>query len=763
MQTLNIDQLCREGMKFSHLYSAVSLCAITRACLMPGKHAVFWVFNMGLIRYTSAVQRKLPILLLFVFVLTFFVNAQSAVSDEKVPLLKIPAARRDLAAAAERIRSQLADLPSFSETRQIDAYGFHGEHLPALDEMPESPRWSVALSWASTAKLAQVILVPAIDPRQGAIHGYGFPRRFRVSKQFADGTLETVAEWMTEDCPDPGHVPLQINISTPRCASIRIDVYRGAEEGGREFFALAEIFGIVKNDIWRPHEVTAGPGFESRPYWSAEYLGDQKTGLGMPLGLAPTNLNTEVVRDFSVVFEQPPETDALIEFDLGSNRRMGWLTLFPASPPRGSIVPGYGFPRKIELTGVRTEGSQTVDRVFDGWNGGNPGDNAVRIPLYGFEGRYLRLNVSHFSEQNGRKIFALGEAIITMKDEAYPVQATRLEGFPQGADEQVGYLTDGLVGGAPAMHLLDWFELIGRQNRLKLQLNETLAADRALELRWVQARQRGEISLAVTGLLALSAWVIHRRISLQRLRLRIAEERHQTEMEQMKLRFFTHISHELRTPLTVIPAPIERAMKEVGEGKLRTYLGVALRNVHELQQLVEQILDLRRIQDGMMKFQPAELELVGQVDSIIDTMRPLADAKGIDLMFEPAESCLIVQSDPRALKRILGNLIGNAIKFTPSGGRVAVGLSVKNHTMGLSVEDTGPGIAAEDRANIFEQHYRGQSPSAMQAPGSGLGLALVHEVVGLLGGEVRVDSPVVEGRGSRFTVELPLNKGTDDA
>lgn len=718
---------------------------------------------MGTMLQDSDVPRRALILLLAVIPLVMFVSAESVGLLGTVSLLEIPEARRELAAEAELVRAELAELPDFSETRQIDAYGFHGAYLPVLDEIPESPRWTVTLSWGAIAKLEQVILVPAIDPRSGKVQGYGFPRRFRVSKLLPDGTSEVVVEWIDEDCPDPSHVPLRINISEPRGAAVRIDVYRGKKEGSMEFFALGEVFGVVEKEIWKANTVQARPAFESSPYWSKNYLADQKTGLGMPLGLAPANQETEARRDFSVKFERSFKDNCLIDFDLGSQKKMGWLTLIPAKPPSGSIVPGYGFPRKIKLFGGREVGNKAVFRpIKSGSYQGAVGDNAVRIPLYAFEGRWLRLDISDLAKHNGRKIFALGEASISMRETQYPVEGVRLRGFPEGAESRTGALTDGFAGGRPKLPMMEWFELIERQHGLTQRLDEIILADTAMEVRWAKAVKKLIIVAVILFLLALVALGIHRQLSLQQLRSRITEERHHTEIEQMKLRFFTHISHELRTPLTVIPAPIERAMKQVGEGKLRTYLGVALKNVHELQQLVDQILDMRQIQDGKMKIVPLEMELVVHVQSIIDSIRPLAEDKGIGLVFDPAVESYVVRMDPEALKRVLGNLMGNAIKFTPSGGRIVVRLSVARRAIVFSVEDNGPGIAADDLSNIFEQHYRGHSSSVVQTQGSGMGLALVHEVVTLLGGKVKVQSPVGDGRGSRFTVKIPIKKGMND-
>lgn len=251
----------------------------------------------------------------------------------------------------------------------------------------------------------------------------------------------------------------------------------------------------------------------------------------------------------------------------------------------------------------------------------------------------------------------------------------------------------------------------------------------------------------------------------------VAQERSRAEVAQMKLDLFTHLSHELRTPLTVIPLPIERAMAALPDGKLKNYLGVALKNVRELQLLVEQILDMRRLQEGKLRILPREMEMVGQTREIIESFQILAEHKQIRLDFEPQTAPLQVRFDPQALLRVLGNLIGNAIKFTPTQGRVTVGLSVSRNressarsrlTAIFEVEDTGPGIPAEVLPHVFDPFYRETANRTRGLPGAGVGLALTHELVERLGGTIQVVSPIQEnpggGSGTRFRVELPLEE-----
>lgn len=689
-------------------------------------------------------------------------NAEVKLSSHDITLLKIPEARKQLELEAKKIRNKLADFQNFNEPQQLDSYGFHGEHLPILDELPKSPRWTMKLSWGKVAKLEQVILMPAIDPRSRKLDGYGFPRRFRILKEFSDGSCELITEWMEEDCPDPSHVPLRINISEPLSETIRIDVYRGAQEGGLEFFALGEIFGVVDGEVWQATKVHASPEFKSLPYWCKNFLADQKTGFGIPLGVASKSHQTKnrnkTKNDFSIAFQQSARDDCFIDIDLGSVKKMGWLTLLPAKSPGSRIVPGYGFPKRIQFFSGRTIDEKIVFKpTRDDIYKGNPGDNAVRIPLYAREGRWLRMQMSNFATLNGQDILALGEISISMREQVYPVQSIKLKGFPDGTEQFTGALTDGLVGDRPELQMMEWFDLIELHHQLDMRLSTIIAIDSALELRWSQARKKLIITVVIVILLVLLAWIIHRQYSLQRLRIHITQEKHHTEIEQIKLRFFTHISHELRTPLSIIPAPIERAMKQISDLKLKSYLGVALKNVYELQQLVEQILDLRRIQDGKMKIIYTKIDLVAHVHSIIVTLTPLAEEKGVKLVYNSTAENLVTSIDPEAIKRVLGNLIANAIKFTPSGGRIVVSLSVVQPNIRLSVEDSGYGIGQEDLPNIFGQHYRGESSSMVN--GSGIGLALVKEVVDLHGGKVKAESPAANGQGSKFTVELPIMKG----
>ncbi len=688
-----------------------------------------------------------------------------ATPEKQTVLWEIPQRRRALLAQSAWLREELAGLPAFSESRQIDSYGFHGGYLPVLEDLPDEPRWTVDVKFGEKAELEQIFLVPAIDPRFSEIHSYGFPRRFRISVVLPDGTVSPVSEWLEEDAPDLDYVPRAIKLSEPMGRTIRLEVFQGEVEGEKEYFAMGEVFGVSNDNIWNARQVEVNRSFESLPYWSKDYLADQKTGLGMPLGAADQEPGPDTDHDFITEFNTDSVAEPVVALNLGRERWVGWVSLFPPKAPDGGVVPGFGFPGNVEFY---TANSLPEDRNNPGqrgsvsWDQGNPGDNVVRIPLYAQRGRWLMLKFSNLAEHDGQRFIGLGEISVHQRDELIDVKSIHLLGFPEGAQEIASRLVNGQVGGRPVLTVRDWFRLIDRQYRLNGELERLVSLEAVLNLRWSMFWHRLWIVLAVAALMGLAVAIVSRQFSLQRLRLRIAEEHHQAELEQTKLRFFTHISHELRTPLSVIQAPIERAIKAVSDQKLKDYMGMALRNVGELQQLVEQILELRRIHDGKMRIQPVPIDAVELVGGIVDSLMPLASDQDIELVFEPKMEHASVCTDPHALKRVLGNLTGNALKYTPAGGRVLIGLSMDEQNLVCSVEDTGPGISEEDLPHIFEQHFRTESAVSAHVPGSGIGLALVHELVELMSGTVRAESPVDDGRGTRFVVNFALAGQVND-
>jgi signal transduction histidine kinase/DNA-binding response OmpR family regulator len=244
-------------------------------------------------------------------------------------------------------------------------------------------------------------------------------------------------------------------------------------------------------------------------------------------------------------------------------------------------------------------------------------------------------------------------------------------------------------------------------------------------------------------------------IRAQRNQIAAMAEQAQAQNEA-KLRFFTNFSHELRTPLTLIMGPVEELLRADPSTALlpaqRQELDLVRRNTHRLLQLVNQLLDFRKAEGGKMTVQARADDFVPFVRELVETFEPAARVQHLTLAFEPAEPTLPGWFDRNVLDKVLVNLLANALKYTPAGGRVAVTLqAVENDRAQVQVTDTGVGIAPQDQAHIFEWFYQGEQSGGSK--GSGMGLALAHGLTRLHQGQLSFTSR--PGQGSTFVVTLP--------
>ena len=245
-------------------------------------------------------------------------------------------------------------------------------------------------------------------------------------------------------------------------------------------------------------------------------------------------------------------------------------------------------------------------------------------------------------------------------------------------------------------------------------------------------------------------------ISAQRNQLaELAEEGRRSS--EAKLRFFTNFSHELRTPLTLILGPVEEMLTSPADlsPAQRHDLRLVRRNTQRLLQLVNQLLDFRKIDVGKMAVRASEGNLVGFVREIMDVFEKPARQRGITFRFLPAEPVISLWFDGDILDKVLFNLLSNAFKYTPDGGRITVSMQPvpAADAVRISVEDNGRGIAEADQPHILEWFYQGRQPSAN---GSGLGLALAEGLTRLHQGTLSFRSQ--PGHGSTFEVTLPLTR-----
>jgi len=242
---------------------------------------------------------------------------------------------------------------------------------------------------------------------------------------------------------------------------------------------------------------------------------------------------------------------------------------------------------------------------------------------------------------------------------------------------------------------------------------------------------------------------------------------HLYEMNRLKSDFLATMSHELRTPLNSIIgfSDVLGSIQSLDE-KQRRYVQNIRSSGRMLLEMINDILDLAKIEAGKMEVRPNVFRMESVVSAQCDMARPLAEKKNVDLEFEVADGLEAIEQDPAKVQQILANLLSNAVKFTPEGGRIDVVARLdaadeqKPTVVVLEVIDTGVGIAPEEQQTIFEKFRQsrvfqtGDDAMTREFSGTGLGLSIVRELCRLLGGDITLESQL--GRGSRFTVRLPL-------
>lgn len=217
--------------------------------------------------------------------------------------------------------------------------------------------------------------------------------------------------------------------------------------------------------------------------------------------------------------------------------------------------------------------------------------------------------------------------------------------------------------------------------------------------------------------------------------------------------FSTALAHELRTPLAALRGDVEIAMLHgTGAEDFRRRFAGQLEEIDKLKRLIDQLLMLARAEAGQIPLRSDSVDLQALATSLVDQLEPVAQAKGVTLGCERTEP-VIVEGDADWLKRLLLNLLDNAIKFTPHGGRIVVGVSRIGEVARLVVEDTGIGISPEAMPRIFDRFFRAD-PARSSADGVGLGLSLAKWIVDRHHGRIDVESQ--RGSGSTFTIHLPL-------
>lgn len=265
----------------------------------------------------------------------------------------------------------------------------------------------------------------------------------------------------------------------------------------------------------------------------------------------------------------------------------------------------------------------------------------------------------------------------------------------------------------------------------------------------------------------------------QQLAEEARERERLNEMDAFKTRFFTNISHEFRTPLTVILGMAEQLEKDIsrsGNPAPARHLALIKRNGQNLLRLINEILDLAKLEGNSLKMNYIQGDVLPYLRYIAESMHSLADTKNVQLRVESSHEAIVMDYDPARLLQIVHNLLSNAIKFTPAGGEVVMRLENgngklengnvdqfpgSNFQFQISVSDTGVGIAPEDLPLVFDRFFQAKNQDKARTGGTGIGLSLTRELVRAMNGDISVQSTV--GAGTTFRVLLPVTRQAEPA
>lgn len=315
-----------------------------------------------------------------------------------------------------------------------------------------------------------------------------------------------------------------------------------------------------------------------------------------------------------------------------------------------------------------------------------------------------------------------------------------------------------------------------RRNNQSMTHWETQFRTREKELQIAQHQQQRllllGIILLVSLLLGVAVFAFFRNRHQLRLLARqnaIIEEQSVAlqSLDKAKTRFFANITHEFRTPLTLILSPLDELITEIPQ---RPILKTIQANATRLLVLINQLLDLSKLDAGVVQTSPRQENLALFMQQQEETFRGLAEKRQVTLTFSELSTHTELMFDGDKLSKILTNLLGNALKFTPEGGRVSVQTTIidsnqdinssQSGHLKIQIADTGSGIPVDKLPHIFDRFYQADDASSRLFEGSGIGLSLVKELVDVLKGTIQVES--VSGKGTRFNLTLPVEKATKE-
>lgn len=388
----------------------------------------------------------------------------------------------------------------------------------------------------------------------------------------------------------------------------------------------------------------------------------------------------------------------------------------------------------------------------------------------GIIGRYTNLSAIHLLYNQPRlalayndsflltspKALELGENNFVMLYHIYKIRGKIFQALGQ-MDSAIYYLTKGYDQQLEDAVFLRNEKVIEADNRYNVALREQELAEQRL-LFDAERKLRYMASAGFLLMLLFAAALLYYMRQLRKASRQIAGQSEQFKsIDASKSKFFANVSHELRTPLTLLMGPIHTLLDEPAlSRRQRQLLQLARQNGNTLQELINEILDLRKLEMGKMELNLQPVQLKPYVQSVLAQFDSLATFKRIGFTVELQglqDSAALI--DPAKCRQILNNLLSNAFKFTPAGGQVHATVELQGDDLIFSVRDNGQGIASEDLPHVFDRFFQSKRPEKAAEGGTGIGLALCREYARLMGGEIGVQSKHSE---TIFRVHFPAQR-----
>jgi signal transduction histidine kinase len=369
---------------------------------------------------------------------------------------------------------------------------------------------------------------------------------------------------------------------------------------------------------------------------------------------------------------------------------------------------------------------------------------------------------------------------ITARDDGPGIDEATLKSILRGSYQSASGLGVGLAG---TRKLMDEFDLkTGEGQGTRVMVIKWLPRPRAAEVKTSVEDLRAELADELDDsaleelqrqnrdLVDVLEELEEKRTELERVNTELAATNRELneanaklrELSEMKEEFLALTTHDLRSPLTVISGVISFFTSgRLGEltPEQQNMVAMMERNAQSLIELVNDLLDASKLESGTMRLELVSIDLRGLFSELRETMEPLAREKSLKMDEDLPADLPPVEADRAKLRRVLVNLVSNAIKFTSRGGRVTMRAAREDGHVRISVSDTGVGIAPEDVKRLFDKYEQARSRATRGEKGTGLGLYITKQLVELHGGEIKVDSEV--GKGSTFSFTIPAVEATE--